>query len=269
MPTLASPRSAVEAQQLLNDARPGEACFVAGGTALQLGWPAAQAPTLQLIDVSALPEAQGISQPVEGWLRLGAATRLETLRQDARVRRHAPLLASACDSLAALAVRHLATLGGNVGWRWGDTLSALLALDAQAELADGQQRPLAGLLQEPTLPLIVALWLDTRAPVALALYEKVGLRAAFSPTRLALALSAGLQEGRLCALRIAVSGAGLSARRMSEAERLLLAQPLAALESQALQAACAADLDGCVDASSRARWAARLLAGHLGEGIRP
>lgn len=268
MLSIASPRSAIEAQQLC-DARPGEACFVAGGTALQLDWPATQVPTLQLIDISALPEAQGISLQGDGWLRLGAATRLEALRQDALVRRHAPLLTSACDSLAALAVRHLATLGGNVGWRWGDTLAALLALAAQAELADGRRRPLAGLLQEPTLPLIVALWLDASAPPALALYEKIGLRAAFSPTRLALAFSGGLQKGRLCALRIAVSGAGLPARRMNQAERLLLAQPLAALEPEALQAACADDLAGCVDAASRARLAARLLAGHLGEDIRP
>lgn len=265
---IASPRSAVEAQQLLDDARPAEACFIAGGTALQLGWQE-RTPTLQLIDISALPEAQGISLPVDGWLRVGAATRLETLRQHVLVRRHAPLLASACDSLAALAVRHLATLGGNVGWRCGDTLAALLALDAQAELADGRRCPLDGLLQEPVLPLIVALWLDCSEPPLLALYEKLGLRAAFSPARLALAFSAGLQQGRLCALRIGVSGAGLPARRMGEAERLLLAQPLAALETGALQAACAEDLAGCADAAPRARLAARLLAGHLGEGLRP
>ncbi|RYY48303.1 MAG: hypothetical protein EOO24_67515, partial [Comamonadaceae bacterium] len=114
MVTLARPGSAREAQGL-KDALGAAAAFAGGATALQLAWSSAPVG-LTLIDVNTLAEAQGIGHGA-GALRIGAATRLEALRRDPRVRADAPLLAQACESLAALSVRNLATLGGNLGWR--------------------------------------------------------------------------------------------------------------------------------------------------------
>lgn len=233
--------------------------FVAGGTLLQLAWQG-QTPALTLIDVSGLPEAQGIALS-GSCLRIGAATRLETLRRDVLVRRDAPLLGAACEQLAAMSIRHLATLGGNVAWGHGDTLAVLLASGADAELADGRCAPLAAVLETPEVPLLAALRLDVAQAPAFAFYEKIGHRAAFSPTRLALAMSAGLdREGRLEAPRVAASGGGLRARRLPEVEALLRSQPPQDVARNRLREACRNDLGG--DAAL-ARVACAVLAGRL------
>lgn len=216
--------------------------FVGGGTALQLGWDGA-APDLTLVDVSALPAAQGVS--VHGdRLRIGAANRLEPLSHHPAVRTGAPLLASACGEIAAMGVRHLATLGGNVGWRYGDTLAPLLALDAGAELADGRVVLLADVFERDPLPLIVALWIDERTARERSVFEKAGHRAAFSPSRLTLAIVGGT--------RLAAVGAGLAARRLRAVEH--------ALVHGGLPEACLADLGDPLPA----RLARRLIEGHLG-----
>ncbi|ARN21067.1 FAD binding domain-containing protein [Piscinibacter gummiphilus] len=219
--------------------------FVAGGTALQLGWNGA-APDLTLVDVSALPAARGVTRHGDR-LRIGAASRLESLRHDPAVRAGAPLLVSACGEIAAIGVRHLATLGGNVGWRYGDALAPLLVLDAGAELADGRVVPLLDVFTQDPLPLVVALWIDTRTARERSVFEKAGHRAAFSPSRLTLAIVDGPDGTRLAAV-----GAGLAARRLRAAER--------ALQHGGLADACLADLGDPV----RARLARRLIEGHLG-----
>jgi|APAra7269096613_1048513.scaffolds.fasta_scaffold00097_4 CO/xanthine dehydrogenase FAD-binding subunit len=227
--------------QARRDALGASGTFVAGGTALQLGWERA-APDLTLVDVSALPAAQGVTRHGDR-LRIGAACRLESLRHDPAVRAGAPLLVSACGHIAAMGVRHLATLGGNVGWRYGDALAPLLALDAGAELADGRVVPLWDVFAQDPLPLVVALWIDTRTARERAVFEKAGHRAAFSPSRLTLAIVGGV--------RLAAVGAGLAARRLHAVERALVHGGLAD--------ACLADLGDPV----RARLARRLIEGHL------
>ena len=101
------------------------------------------------------------------------------VRTDVLVREHAPLLSTACEALAALSVRNLATLGGNVGWGSGDALAALMALDAQAELADGTLQPLPALLALDELPLLVALHVPLGPPTRRAWFEKIGHRQSY------------------------------------------------------------------------------------------
>ncbi|WP_084544724.1 molybdopterin cofactor-binding domain-containing protein [Derxia gummosa] len=247
------------------------AAFIAGGTALQLAWGEGARAPLPLVAVAGLAALQGIARlatPDGPVLRIGAATRLEALRRDALVRDEAPLLARACASLGATGVRHLATLGGNVGWRQGDTLAVLLALDAEAELADGGCLPLAEVLARPVLPLIVALRVAARRAGEWAVFEKVGLRADFSPSRLAFC---AIGDGR-GGWRVAATAAGLPARRLARVEARL-ARAGADVETvarageglrAALLDAARADLDG--DAA-RARLAVRLLLGHLGRAV--
>jgi CO/xanthine dehydrogenase FAD-binding subunit len=253
----ATPAEAVAAH------RDPDTAFVAGGTALQLSW-RNPAPALTLIDVLALEAAQGIALQADGSLRIGAAVSLEAVRTHAAVAARAPLLATACDSLAALAVRHLATLGGNLGWRFGDTVAALLAHQAEAELADGRRQPLPELLAHDRLPLVLALHLPPPNPDEHRFYEKVGHRAAFTPARIALAVSACIaNDGRLHNTRIGLAGAGLSGRRLRYAEAWLNACQPARLgpTDSGLRAAVATDLPA--DPAS-ARLAARILGGRLG-----
>ena len=105
-----------------------EAALIAGGTAAQLGWPEGRwpGPVLDMSRIVAPAPRIG-----DGVLRLSAFSRLETLRLDPVVQHACPPLAGMISQIAATAVRHLATLGGNIGWRYGDLVPLLLALDAR------------------------------------------------------------------------------------------------------------------------------------------
>jgi CO/xanthine dehydrogenase FAD-binding subunit len=236
-----------------------QAAFIAGGSIVQSGWQDSLA-SVNLIDIAGLPEAQGVQENATH-LRIGAAMRLEPLRHHALVKKHAPLLAEACAGIGALGVRNLATLGGNIGWRFGDTLAVLLALDVDVELADGSVMPLMDILDMQSLPLIVAVQVALQTS-AFSLYEKVGLRAAFSPTRLALALCVGQRRDEIFPVRIAATGAALQARRLRHAEAALQGHVPGTLPSSAIRAACLQDLP---EDAQRARLAANLIAGHLGQ----
>ncbi len=227
--TLAHPTSALEAQHLLDTFDTGVA--IGGGTALQLSWPAGTAPANVLVDVSRLPEAQGLVWPnpsATPSLRIGCATSLATLGRDTLLRSSLPLLAQAVDAIGAPGVRTLATLGGNLGWRHGDTLAALLVLDASLELADGSWMCMADWLALARPPLAVAV--HVLLGRGTGWFEKVGGREAFSPSRLTIAGC----EGRLAAV-----AADLPARRLQGAERWMAED---GKDTGALLHALAADL---------------------------
>lgn len=248
-----------QAAQALADALGARARFIAGGTVVQQEWdePRLAPAGIHFIDVQAWPQGRGIVE--EGMeLRIGAAERLETVRRHALVRRHAPLLAEALGQLGALGVRHLGTLGGNVGWGMGDAVPVLLALDAQAELADGRCVPLEQVLLQPVCPLLLALRLPQMG--AHAVFEKVGYRAAFSPARLRLALRwQGPTRGRAL-VRAAAAAPGLRGRRLHAVEALVASPGTAVPELAAVRQACLQD--GLP--APLALIASRLVAGHCG-----
>jgi CO/xanthine dehydrogenase FAD-binding subunit len=215
-PTLAQPADAREAHRVLA-ALGANAAAIGGGTALQLGWPDGIAPSLVLVDVSRLPQAQGLQWPHEKAhgtaqpaLRIGCAMTLAALERAAGLRSALPLLGAALAAIGAPGVRTLATLGGNIGWRHGDTVAALLALDATVELAHGEPVPLADWLAQARPPLAVAVRVPLGQPAGW--FEKVGGREAFSPSRLTLAGCGG---------RLAAVAGDLPGRRLRQAEQWL------------------------------------------------
>jgi len=278
------PSSPEQAQQWQVASDP-PAMFVGAATAMQLGWSSDDRASRVLIDVSRLPALQGITllegahaHPVDPVtranpaivdphvLRIGAACSLEQVRHDARVREHAPLLAKACDTVGSMALRHRATLGGNLGWRQGDCVPALFALDAQAELADGSLINLGELLDQARLPLVVALRLpvDATSTSRWGFVEKIGWRAAFSPSRLVVALTAERHDGRYRAVRAAMSAAGLPARGLPGLQQVLqqvLQDDPVVSTRERIEVACRLDLPAH---PALARLLARVVAGQLG-----
>lgn len=213
------PSSPGEAEAI---ARSASGKYVAGGTALQLEWEGATPPS-HLVDLSGLPGWRGISRK-GNMLRIGAGALLEQCRTDADVVRYAPLLAQACAAIAAFSIRNLGTLGGNICWRQGDTLPALLAMEALLEPADGNLVTLPDWLQR--MPLQPALLLAVHLPLSArpqrVFLEKVGHRAAFSP---ALAVACGAMTvdsaGTIQQARLVVSGMGITATRLTAVESIL------------------------------------------------
>lgn len=163
--------------------------FLAGGTALQLGWTRGHAAGA-LIDLAGIDFGPKVAASADG-LRLSAAATLERLRGDAVLAAALPALPALVGRMAGLGVRTMATLGGNLAWRAGDLVPPLLALGAEVETPDGRLPLAAWLAGAPTLILAVHV---RPAPLAV---EKVGRREAFSPTVVTVARSGG---------RIAVGG---------------------------------------------------------------
>ena len=216
--------SSPQAAQALARKLGNAACFIAGGTLLQQSWaePRLAPQATHFINVMHWPEMQQISLSPQ-YLHIGAGMRLEAVRRHPLVQQHAPVLAQALAQLGAMGVRHLGTLGGNIGWGEGDCCPVLLAMDAQVELTDSNIQPLEQTLKLQQRPLMLSFLLprSDAAPPPPLVFEKVGYRAAFSPALLRMALRWRDAQQRLSVDRIAAAAPGLGVYRLQAAEKLL------------------------------------------------
>ena len=252
--------------------------LAAGATALQLDWAAGASRPDLLVDLSALPELRGIDA-AGGSLRIGAATPLAEIEASPAVARAAPLLCRAVQTVAAPAVRMLASLGGNVAGRAGCCLPALLALDASLDLLSeaGRRRvALADWLSRAPDPasLILAITVPAQPEGAPATLRKVGLRAAFSPSVVGVAGLLHLDRGVIAAARLAAGGGPVRPQRLLRSEAILAGLPPEAVDWVGLHAALLAEIeapdDGLRSAGYRRRVAANaLVAGLGGAGLLP
>jgi CO/xanthine dehydrogenase FAD-binding subunit len=262
------PGNAVDAVVARRALGPG-AAFVAGATALQLTWPE-RLPVTPLVDLSGIAAGapaeltQSRARPV---LRLSCLATLEATRTSPAARRACPGLCDAIAAIAAPGVRHLATIGGNVAWRSGDLVPYLLAGGARVvSHPRGSESLESWLAEEANGSLLLAIELPLpRADTVL--FEKIGYRAAFTPSLLTLAVSAVIENGSIDRIEVAVGGGanrpgllpGLAAqlvgRTPAEVDLMVLAAGF-------LRSGLLAN-DAFATASHRASVAARVLRGRL------
>ena len=67
-----------------------------------------------LVDLRALPDNNALTWTPDNTLRIGAATLIATIAEDARVRELFPALSMACESVGSPALRNMGTIGGNL-----------------------------------------------------------------------------------------------------------------------------------------------------------
>ncbi len=119
---------------------------IAGGTDLLLDLEQGRhSPVQTLIDVTSVAEMTALE--VRGdELYIGASVPVNRVATTPEVAHHAQALTEACNLIAGPQVRNVATLGGNVAHALpaADGTIALLALDAQAEIANAQAAVLGG-----------------------------------------------------------------------------------------------------------------------------
>ncbi len=163
-------------------------------------------------------------------LRIGALVTAATLRSDAGVREHAPVLAAAAASLGARQLQSVATLGGNIcsGDPASDLSVALLACDARCQVksaADGLTTiPIERVLAKHNPVLQTGeLLVGVEIPIAphVGAYEKMTTRRGFEMALVAVALCARMDGNRVVAARIGLAGAGATPIRAARAEALL------------------------------------------------
>lgn len=132
----------------------GDACIIAGGTDLLLDLQQGRHPPLDtLVDITQISEMCRLELRHDR-LFIGAAVPLNQVVASPLVREHAQALFDSAGLIGGPQVRNTATLGGNVAHALpaADGTIALLALDAQAEVASLQEichLPISDLFRGP------------------------------------------------------------------------------------------------------------------------
>jgi carbon-monoxide dehydrogenase medium subunit len=215
----------------------GAACWIAGGTDLLLDLQQGRHGTVDtLVDITAIPAlcALEIQQTTPGGvLYIGAGLPLNRIVASPLVLAHAQALVEACRLIGGPQVRNTATLGGNVAHALpaGDGAIALMALGAQAEVADADGRrvmPLDSLYLGPGHSWLAdhgALLLGFQLPLANA-GQGSAFRRVMRPQGVAIAImNMGVwvqrRQDLIEDVRIAVGPAGPVPFRAMQAEQAL------------------------------------------------
>jgi xanthine dehydrogenase FAD-binding subunit len=231
------PDNVIEALQVLSSA-PGPACLIAGGTDLMLDLQQGRQPPVHtLVDITAIPEMTAL-EIRQGDLYIGAVVPLSRIASSTLVLEHAQALVEACDLIGGPQVRNMATLGGNVAHALpaADGTIALMALDAQAEIADLEKRrrvPLSDLFAGPgksTLKtgqeLLVGFYIPLKFPHQGSAFKRIMRAQGIALPILNLSVWLERKADRIAAVRVAVGPSGPTPRRITAVEEALRGQTL-------------------------------------------
>jgi carbon-monoxide dehydrogenase medium subunit len=215
---------------------PAPCRVVAGGTDLLLDLQQGRQPPVDtLVDVTCIPELTCL-EIRDTSLFIGAAVPLKKIADALLVHRHALALVEACNLIGGPQVRNTATLGGNVAHALpaGDGTIALLALDAQAEIAskDGQRKvPLHALYLGPGVTslrsnqdLLVGFHLPLLTPTQGSAFARIMRPQGVALPILNMACWLERDGDQIVDIRIAIGPAGPTPVRASSAEKALLGQ---------------------------------------------
>jgi xanthine dehydrogenase FAD-binding subunit len=269
-----APTGLVQALAVL--AGPDGAIVLAGGTDLM---PQSRAGRVRaagtLLNIRRIQGLDAITRDAEALL-LGSLATIAQLQVHALVREHAPILCEAADHFASQQIRNSATLGGNLcnASPAGDMLPALLALDAQLELAslrkDGsvatRRVPIDGFFTGPGRTqrqpneLLTAVRVPLAASGQLSRFYKAGTRPALDISTIAIAFAAQRDSaGRLHGVRMALGAVAPTPLRARRAEALLEGRALDAALAEAAARAAADEAQPIDDVRASAWYRKELL----------
>jgi CO/xanthine dehydrogenase FAD-binding subunit len=210
--------------------------LIAGGTELMVAHAAGRLNATRLISLCGLRELNFI-RTSDDFLSIGGGTTFGQIRRSAATASDFPLLAQAASWIGAIANQNRATIAGNIvnGSPAADAPPALLVYDAEIELISQRgSRRLAyadfhlGYKQSVLQPdeLVLALHLPRRFNQHIRYLRKVGTRNAMAITKVALAATAVLAEGRITEIRLAAASLADRPVRLLATESVLLGQTI-------------------------------------------
>jgi len=213
-------------------ARDPEACVVAGGTDVVAQLNQEGTRHQRFLSLEAVVELRTIAEEAD-MLVLGAGLTLSDIEE--RIGPRIPLLAAVMPLFASPLIRARATLAGNLATASpiGDLAPALLALDAEVELASvrgrrrvAMQRFFAGYRQTVLEPdeLIVAVRVPLQKPQH-ARFFKVSKRVLDDISAVAAAFAVDVEDGAITRARLAYGGVAPTPLRAVDAEQALIGAP--------------------------------------------
>ncbi len=226
------PASINEAVSLLSKYR-GEAKVIAGGTDLLVKLRQGKISPRYVIDLKTIPDLNYINYDAEAGLRLGAMTTIRDLEQSTVLHEKCPVISQAASQLGHVAIRNVATLGGNLcnAVPSADMAPSLIGLSARAKIVGpGGERTV--LLEEfftgssQTVLEAAELMVEIQVPASPAntrgTYLKYTARAVGLPI-VGVAVIATLEpEGRICRdIKIVVGNVAPTPMRARQAEEVI------------------------------------------------
>lgn len=187
------------------------------------------------IDISALPELNEIHFK-DDQVIIGAAVPFRVLESHPEIQKRWPLLVRASSRIGSPQVRHLATLGGNVGSASpaGDGITPLVALSAEAHVRSARgsrQVPVEDLITSPGKNALafdeVMVSFSLKAPLQAeaCFFEKIMRRQAVAIARMNLAVQLALDHsGKIASAAIAAGAISPRPGRLTEVEKQLIGQ---------------------------------------------
>lgn len=114
----------------------GEAKVIAGGTDLVFQARSKQINPKYVVDITNIPGMHYINYDQKQGLRIGALTTIRALETSVELRQRYPILGQAASQLGSVAIRNVATVGGNLcnALPSAETAQALVALSASAKI---------------------------------------------------------------------------------------------------------------------------------------
>jgi carbon-monoxide dehydrogenase medium subunit len=114
----------------------GKAKIIAGGTDLMLQIRYKQVRPEYVIDITRIPDLDNITFEGRQGLRLGALTTIRALETSAQIQERVPIISQAAGQLGSVAIRNVATVGGNLcnALPSAESSQVLVALSAQVRM---------------------------------------------------------------------------------------------------------------------------------------
>lgn len=245
------PQAVDEAIQILSRYE-GRARLIAGGTDLVIQLNEGQAHAECLVDVTRIPGLDRIEAD-DDRLLLGCNVTFRQIKDSPLLRQRATVLSEAAATVGALQIQNVATMAGNVvnAMPAADGSVALVALDAEVEVADAQGRawrPIESVFAgpgrsavDPTRQMLTAIRFGALGAGQGSAWERIGRRRALVLPIVNCAVCVALDPtgSRLEWARIALGPVAPVPFRARGAESLLAGKP-AAVEAFAEAARLAA-----------------------------
>jgi carbon-monoxide dehydrogenase medium subunit len=269
----AVPRDIDELVSLVSGAS-GEIAFIAGGTDMVMALARGASPDL-LVDISQLRELAFIAAEPDR-TRIGAATTLSDLAENAHVMERFPALAQAAMQVGSVQIRNRATVGGNIASAMpgGDLLPVLKCLDARIHVlprdGKGASHPFDGIvlgagrtaLANGSLITEISLPRAARKCCTSA-FAKLGRRDALTIARLILAAAVEYDEasGTIGSVRLTAGAIGPAPARLASVECVLAGRKVDAHLARDFVCALGAAVDGAIAGRPSHPYKRRAVAG--------
>ncbi len=226
----ARPESIDECMNIVHRYGP-KASFVCGGTDVMVDLRSGEIQPEALIDISRLPELQGISLDGD-ILRIGAGVRIAQILESETIAKYASALVQAATRFASTQIRNVASIGGNVAHcsPCADTMPPLLVHEARVNVIGPSGKRTMDVTQVAAGPYRLALdplelLIDFELvprPGVLSAFAKIGRRKELAIARLNMAgIAEQGQDGLLRGVRFALGSCTPVPQRFTDIEDML------------------------------------------------